>query len=405
MRKRILVLTIILSILIGFIFSFYYYEIKNLLIEIIFPDEYRKESEKIFHNVLSNIKEVRGLEPPNDSRIEIVTIDWVKENWGKRQVEISLKEIEIKEEIYKALFLISENVSLKETTIKQSGYVLAATSGGVIYIVREYFNPYDLEKAYEILSHEITHIIQGKYFKAPSLKTHDEIQAWSALIEGDAGLTSKKFIERIKENKIGLSLLFFKSYNSKNALDEILFFPYKYGENFVLFLYNLGGWNKVNQAYENIPKSTEQILHPEKYLIYEEPIKVDGIKLNISEWSIAKTETYGEYFLRIMLSNWIGEDLSEKAAEGWGGDNFTFYIRENNVSNYVFFWKIVWDREEDALEFYNCFREMMNKTNSIEIIKDVWKNKNRFLSLKFLKNEVLLIGSNNEEIFKEILKI
>ncbi|MEM3406051.1 MAG: hypothetical protein QW806_05290 [Nitrososphaerota archaeon] len=405
MRKRILVLTIILSILIGFIFSFYYYEIKNLLIEIIFPDEYRKESEKIFHNVLSNIKEVRGLEPPNDSRIEIVTIDWVKENWGKRQVEISLKEIEIKEEIYKALFLISENVSLKETTIKQSGYVLAATSGGVIYIVREYFNPYDLEKAYEILSHEITHIIQGKYFKTPSLKTHDEIQAWSALIEGDAGLTSKKFIERIKENKIGLSLLFFKSYNSKNALDEILFFPYKYGENFILFLYNLGGWNKVNQAYENIPKSTEQILHPEKYLIYEEPIKVDGIRLNISEWSIAKTETYGEYFLRIMLSNWIGEDLSEKAAEGWGGDNFTFYIRENNVSNYVFFWKIVWDREEDALEFYNCFREMMNKTNSIEIIKDVWKNKNRFLSLKFLKNEVLLIGSNNEEIFKEILKI
>ncbi|MFH7859539.1 MAG: hypothetical protein QXR03_00870 [Candidatus Aenigmatarchaeota archaeon] len=405
MRKRILVLTIILSILIGFIFSFYYYEIKNLLIEIIFPDEYRKESEKIFHNVLSNIKEVRGLEPPNDSRIEIVTIDWVKENWGKRQVEISLKEIEIKEEIYKALFLISENVSLKETTIKQSGYVLAATSGGVIYIVREYFNPYDLEKAYEILSHEITHIIQGKYFKTPSLKTHDEIQAWSALIEGDAGLTSKKFIERIKENKIGLSLLFFKSYNSKNALDEILFFPYKYGENFVLFLYNLGGWNKVNQAYENIPKSTEQILHPEKYLIYEEPIKVDGIRLNISEWSIAKTETYGEYFLRIMLSNWIGEDLSEKAAEGWGGDNFTFYIRENNVSNYVFFWKIVWDREEDALEFYSCFREMMNKTNSIEIIKDVWKNKNRFLSLKFLKNEVLLIGSNNEEIFKEILKI
>lgn len=405
MRKRILVLTIILSILIGFIFSFYYYEIKNFLNEIIFPDEYRKESEKIFHNVLSNIKEVRGLEPPNDSRIEIVTIDWVKENWGKKQVEISLKEIEIKEEIYKALFLISENVSLKETTIKQSGYVLAATSGGVIYIVREYFNPYDLEKAYEILSHEITHIIQGKYFKTPSLKTHDEIQAWSALIEGDAGLTSKKFIEKIKESKIGLSLLFLKSYNSKNALDEILFFPYKYGEKFVLFLYNLGGWNKVNQAYENIPKSTEQILHPEKYLIYEEPIKVDGIRLNISEWSIAKTETYGEYFLRIMLSNWINENLSEKAAEGWGGDNFTFYIKENNVSNYVFFWKIVWDREEDTLEFYNCFREMMNKTNSIEIIKDVWKNKNRFLSLKFLKNETLLIGSNNEEIFKEILKI
>ncbi|MEM2784119.1 MAG: hypothetical protein QXF09_04770, partial [Nitrososphaerota archaeon] len=256
MRKRILVLTIILSILIGFIFSFYYYEIKNFLSEIIFPDEYRKESEKIFQNVLSNIKEVRGLEPPNDSRIEIVTIDWVKENWGKKQVEISLKEIEIKEEIYKALFLIPENISLKEATIKQSGYVLAATSGGVIYIVREYFNPYDLEKAYEILSHEITHIIQSKYFKTPSLKTHDEIQAWSALIEGDAGLTSKKFIERIKEDKINLSLLFSKSYNSKNVLDEILFFPYKYGENFVLFLYNLGGWNKVNQAYENIPKST-----------------------------------------------------------------------------------------------------------------------------------------------------
>ena len=403
MRKRVLVLTIILSILIGFIFSFYYYKIKNLLSEIIFPDEYRKESEKIFHNVLFNIKEVRGLEPPNNSRLEIVTIDWVKENWGKRQVEISLKEIEIKEEIYKALFLIPENISLKETTIKQSGYVLAATSEGIIYIVREYFNPYDSEKAYEILSHELTHIIQGKYFKTPSLKTHDETQAWLALIEGDAGLTSKKFIEKMKESKIGLSLLFLENYK-KNALDEILFFPYKYGEKFVLFLYNLGEWDKINQAYENIPKSTEQILHTEKYLIYEEPIKVDGVILNISEWSIVKTETYGEYFLRIMLSNWIDENLSEKAAEGWGGDNFTFYIKEN-TSNYIFFWKIAWDKEEDALEFYNYFREMMNKTNSIEIIKDVWKYKSRFLSIKISKNEILLIGSNNEEIFKEILKM
>ncbi len=403
MRKRILALTIILSILAGFIFSFYYYEIKFFLNEIIFPDEYRKESEKIFHNVLFNIEEVRGLKPPNDSRIEIVTLDWVKENWGKKQVEVSLKEIEIKEEIYKALFIIPENASLKETTIKQSGYILAATSGGVIYIVREYFNPYDIEKAYEILSHELTHIIQGKYFKTPFLKTHDEMQAWSALIEGDAGLTSKKFIEKMKEKKIGLSLLFLENYKN-NALDEILFFPYKYGEKFVLFLYNIGGWNKVNQAYENIPKSTEQILHPEKYLIYEEPIKVNGILLNISDWSIAKTDTYGEYFLRIMLSNWIDENLSEKAAEGWGGDNFTFYIREN-ISNYIFFWKIVWDKEEDALEFYNCFKKMMEKTNSSMIIKDVWKNKSRFLSIKILKNEILLIGSNDEGIFKEILKI
>lgn len=404
MSKKILTLTIVISILIGFIFSFYYYEIKNFLSEIIFPDEYRKEIEKIFRNVLSNIEEIRGLKPPNDSRIEIVTIDWVKENWGKKQVEISLNEIEIKEEIYKALFLIPENVSLKEATIKQSGYVLAATSGGVIYIVKEYFNPYDLEKAYEILSHEITHILQGKYFKTPSLKTHDEVQAWLALIEGDAGLTSKKFIEKIKENKIGFSLLFFKSYNSKNSLDEILFFPYKYGENFILFLYNLGGWNKVNQAYENIPKSTEQIMHPEKYLINENPIKVEGIKLNISEWTIAKIDTYGEYFLKVMLSNWIDDNLSEKAAEGWGGDNFTFYIKEN-VSNYIFFWKIAWDTENDALEFLNCFREMMNRTNAIEIMKDVWKDKNRFLSINFSKNETILIGSNNEDLFKEILNV
>lgn len=404
MSKKILTLTIVISILIGFIFSFYYYEIKNFLSEIIFPDEYRKEIEKIFRNVLSNIEEIRGLKPPNDSRIEIVTIDWVKENWGKKQVEISLNEIEIKEEIYKALFLIPENVSLKEATIKQSGYVLAATSGGAIYIVKEYFNPYDLEKAYEILSHEITHILQGKYFKTPSLKTHDEVQAWSALIEGDAGLTSKKFIEKIKENKIGFSLLFFKSYNSKNSLDEILFFPYKYGENFILFLYNLGGWNKVNQAYENIPKSTEQIMHPEKYLINENPIKVEGIKLNISEWTIAKIDTYGEYFLKVMLSNWIDDNLSEKVAEGWGGDNFTFYIKEN-VSNYIFFWKIAWDTENDALEFLNCFREMMNRTNAIEIMKDVWKDKNRFLSINFSKNETILIGSNNEDLFKEILNV
>jgi hypothetical protein len=39
-------------------------------------------------------------------------------------------------------------------------------------------------------------------------------------------------------------------------------------------LYKQGGWDRVSKAFTELPQSTEQILHPEKYFAHEAPVKV-----------------------------------------------------------------------------------------------------------------------------------
>ena len=57
-------------------------------------------------------------------------------------------------------------------------------------------------------------------------------------------------------------------------LVESLLFPYTAGQAFVLPVQTAGGWDAVNALYDDLPRSTEQILHPDKYRSGEEP--VDG---------------------------------------------------------------------------------------------------------------------------------
>jgi len=52
-------------------------------------------------------------------------------------------------------------------------------------------------------------------------------------------------------------------------------FPYREGARFVASLYLiLNDWGFVDRAYTELPESTEQILHPEKYHASEEPVRV-----------------------------------------------------------------------------------------------------------------------------------
>ena len=51
-----------------------------------------------------------------------------------------------------------------------------------------------------------------------------------------------------------------------------LLFPYTSGSTFVDRLLAEGGWDAVDAAYADMPASTEQILHPLKYLERDEPV-------------------------------------------------------------------------------------------------------------------------------------
>ncbi|GAG43154.1 unnamed protein product, partial [marine sediment metagenome] len=121
-------------------------------------------------------------------------------------------------------------------------------------------------------------------------------QAWSALIEGDAGLTVKKFIAQAD-----ITLENSQDLTADGPLTKLWLFPYLYGDGFVSDLFEVGGWEEINRAYLNPPGTTEQIMHPGKYLNGEKYVEVEVQPLDDSSWTLVETDRLGEHFILVML--------------------------------------------------------------------------------------------------------
>ena len=82
-------------------------------------------------------------------------------------------------------------------------------------------------------------------------------------------------------------------------------FPYLAGSTWVSGLWASGGWDAVDAAYDQPPASTEQVLHPEKYISGEQPAEVadpDVAAVMGSGWTAVESSTVGE----AMLGIWLG---------------------------------------------------------------------------------------------------
>ena len=136
-------------------------------------------------------------------------------------------------------------------------------------------------------------------------------------------------------------------------------------------------------------------LPPEASFRDAQPVEAPSIT---GDWNLKKTERFGEYFILVMLDNWISTDVAEQAAEGWGGDTFTYYERGDE---YSFTWNIAWDSGDDAFEFYLAFLEMMHKTSAEKENCSYWFANGRYISIQWNENSTLIISSDNETLIKQ----
>src|SRR3954469_18195745 len=136
------------------------------------------------------------------------------------------------------------------------------------------------------MAHELTHALQDQHFDLrrfdhwPKGESDSELAA-HALIEGDATLAMALYVA----SNPFRALSFLKSMGATGiateeldkaprALRETLLFPYQEGMSWTRALYKQGGWAEVSKAFTAVPQSTEQVLHPDKYLAHEAPVKV-----------------------------------------------------------------------------------------------------------------------------------
>ena len=132
-----------------------------------------------------------------------------------------------------------------------------------------------------------------------------------------------------------------------------LIVPYSDCSRFVGALYNEGGFAALDAAWADPPRSTEHILHPERYLAGDAP--QIGALTPLTDtlgagWEQIEDDILGEFFLREYLDQQLATSVAERAAEGWGGDRYVVYWNEA-TDGLVMALRLVWDTAEDATEF------------------------------------------------------
>lgn len=279
-------------------------------------------------------------------------------------------------------------------------------------------------------AHEFTHVLQDQnYDLENSLMLNEDYceneseycTAVTALIEGDAVLSEQYWFltKSTDQDKADVSD-FQASYESPvydsapYFMQQDFLFSYQQGFTFVNQLYGENKWRSVDEAYQNPPVSTEQILHPEKYP-HEKPVAVEMPKLVISlgnDWTEIDRNTLGEWYSYLVLSAGIDPQYrldpaeAETATAGWGGDVYVYCT--DDMNGYVFAWLSTWDTSSDAEEFfyssssYGDLRWGVPSDATTDAIN--WDLENgSAVTMKRLGSDVLWLMSNDPSAFDKAL--
>jgi hypothetical protein len=274
-----------------------------------------------------------------------------------------------------------------------------------------------------ILVHEYAHALQDQHFNLTSLwkkdYNSDISMAVNSLVEGDAMLVTAayylNFLSEPERRLIGdLSTEPGREPGADvpMVVQKNMMFPYRYGVEFVGAIFSNGGWEAVNRAYNYPPKSTEQIMHPEKYYRQkDDPRSV--ILPNIAAalgtgWSELDSDVFGEFGLLIYLEAFLDPSDAAKAAEGWGGDRYAFL--KDDAGKELFLLSSVWDSKKDAREFYEACVARAEKKSGEDVgsvlrskTERRWQSDGYSLYLRQDGASVLLIIAPDETIIDTLL--
>jgi hypothetical protein len=236
-----------------------------------------------------------------------------------------------------------------------------------------------------VIAHELAHALQDQHFNLRRFEDwpdgdSDAETAAHALVEGEAtvlmfqytfehqglrfdvtrmGSITEKLLEQDGDDASKYPVLA----NAPRVLRESLQFPYVYGAGFVQEILKSGSWLLLNNTYSRLPISTEQIMHPERFLARDNPILIDVADLQPvlgADWKRLDADVNGQFGYQIVLNEFISKNAARKAAKGWGGDRYVLY--ENRKDGAVLLAQhTTWDTADDAREFFDAYCERTEK--------------------------------------------
>lgn len=359
--------------------------------------------------IMQRVAEIRGLPFTKDVPAEEQSMD----DFKKMMLEEIEKEYGDGEEFSEIvdglmrLGLLKERIELDEAFVSAFASQAAAyydpESGKFFYLYTDV--PADQLEGFA--AHELVHALQDQHFDLGGIveeelmaasnddegpRNDDYILAVRCLIEGEATYVMNLFsmgdeagnmmtdmMARIPmDQMIEMSQMAVEQgalegdlAEAMEAMDELpnyilapLFAAYMSGAAFAKHLHGEGGWEGLAGAWANRPPTTEMCLHPEKYTgeAVDLPTTItlpEFPSLKDAGWRLIDTAIHGEFYLDMLLrEHGVSDGDARRASYGWDGDVYQAW--KNEAGEVAIILATTWDRERDALQFYEAYQEVVN---------------------------------------------
>ena len=228
-----------------------------------------------------------------------------------------------------------------------------------------------------LLSHEFAHALADQHFNlrhfAYATTNADVLLARRSYIEGDAMLTGLYYAmgKRLKPAAFspdGAGALY-GPLDQWNAIPPVfrrpLLFLYSDGLIFSNAVYEIGGTAGLNAVYALPPRSSEEILHPQKYFDQDDPpidVSFAADPPELQGLTVVDENTLGEVGVLSLLAVPLGWYGAAVAADGWGGDRYRIYRYASDAKALGFAWRTVWDSGFERTEFIDNMTFALQKT-------------------------------------------
>lgn len=223
-----------------------------------------------------------------------------------------------------------------------------------------------------LLVHELVHAIQDQSIDLDAItdrdRGNDRQAAAQAAIEGHATLVMFEFLlAQRQEGAVDLTTMPDLMDQVRSAMEaartqspamaaaplilqESLLFPYLGGAAFVEALWKSEA-GRPPPFGVLLPQSTEQVLHPERFLGGERD-EPEELELSAGAgWRTLYEDTLGELEIGILLET-LGGDRA--AAAGWDGDRYALLVSDQGTRALA--WFTVWDSEGSRDRFVRALR-------------------------------------------------
>ena len=231
----------------------------------------------------------------------------------------------------------------------------------------------------------------------------DEELAMAALVEGDATYFQLLYLQQLDDEAQTAAALAANQVawsppgGTPRWLVERLAFPYDDGLDFVRRLVETGGIAALDRAYADPPRSSEHILHPERYLRGEAVRVVELPDVAIDGFTLHAEGRFGELAWRALLSRTLDPGILTQTVDGWRGDAFVAYTDGSAVGLAV---KMEMVSEDDAIEVALAVLEHARTTleagDGVEVAGGIlFDEGGPYLFIDRIEDEINLVVASN----------